>query len=994
MSNNVKAITEYFRNAVASQANMGIDFKQDFYSIIRPDEVLRGRINEETCAEFFAEVNKPHQKDKMSREKYKMSRQEEQKKKTVVNVIICAKTIKTMFEENAKLHEDIEELTGIYFIPAILTDRGLLSFDGANKKLPWFPRAYLLPMVEPKLAVGTAEAVDFFMSSHVDEIEKMESWFDYTALFKEFYQAVTGSSFDQSTVSNIDKEDSVFELENNMFLFLDQTVFATHHIMSLYNHLLEENVTGGLYQNFLSTEFPEVSALAENDLPGMQAHCGQMNGEYPLSPSQREAVNHFKQMEPGEILAVNGPPGTGKTTLLQTIVADMYVERAIKQDKPPLIVASSTNNQAVTNIISSFGNIKKTGLSNLEERWIEGADSFACYFPSSNKEEEARRKGFQYTNSWKQYFVDELENEENINQSKSKLIESCSRYFHSEFNTLTDCQEKLHEELLFFEQSKAALLSLVREASECGLTGEPLDRFIEKLITAIEELQKKKETIQQRIAEWEECYKKIPCYVKWLKFIKWFARKIQTEFRLFMDDEEQSFLSEEMSFDEIKEAYSLKYEECNQEISEIKQRKAAAEDIKRRYDDELELLRQHNVRFFEKEEEAYRLELEAVNDEIDKKHRYIEFWLAVHYYECRWCGGEDELSEKQKTTNHENVMKKFYHRLCMVTPCLVMTFYMLPKQFMAYNGEKSVYLYRSIDLLIVDEAGQVSPEIAAGAFSLAKKALVVGDVYQIEPVWGVTKAMDQALALAYGAISSLKEYERLEQTGLNASSSSVMKVAAKCCRYAKFDEKGLFLCEHRRCYDEIIDYCNQLVYKGHLCPMRGRGKDDQKRAMKQWPQMGYKQIDTEHSTREGNSRGNRFEAEQISLWLKNQFELIMNAYPEEAPENLVGVITPFRAQAAFIRSALKRNLPEHWSDISVGTVHTFQGAERKMIILSTVYGKLDGCFFIDANKSLMNVAVSRAKDHFFVFGDIACLKDTTGSASGLLKKFVAEAQIE
>ena len=64
----------------------------------------------------------------------------------------------------------------------------------------------------------------------------------------------------------------------------------------------------------------------------------------------------------------------------------------------------------------------------------------------------------------------------------------------------------------------------------------------------------------------------------------------------------------------------------------------------------------------------------------------------------------------------------------MVTPCLVMTFYMLPKQFVAYNGEKSVYLYHLIDLLIVDEAGQVSPEIAAGAFSLAKKALVVGDV--------------------------------------------------------------------------------------------------------------------------------------------------------------------------------------------------------------------------------------------------------------------------
>lgn len=65
----------------------------------------------------------------------------------------------------------------------------------------------------------------------------------------------------------------------------------------------------------------------------------------------------------------------------------------------------------------------------------------------------------------------------------------------------------------------------------------------------------------------------------------------------------------------------------------------------------------------------------------------------------------------------------------MITPCLVMTFYMLPRQFLAYGDQKSFYLYNYVDVLIVDEAGQVSPEIAAGAFSLAKRSIVVGDVY-------------------------------------------------------------------------------------------------------------------------------------------------------------------------------------------------------------------------------------------------------------------------
>lgn len=93
----------------------------------------------------------------------------------------------------------------------------------------------------------------------------------------------------------------------------------------------------------------------------------------------------------------------------------------------------------------------------------------------------------------------------------------------------------------------------------------------------------------------------------------------------------------------------------------------------------------------------------------------------------------------------------------------------------------------------------------------------------------------------------MDEFELLERTGLNSSCSSVMKVAAKSCKYKKFDERGLFLSEHRRCYDEIIDYCNELVYKGNLNSLRGKGKEDKNLAIKYWPQMGFKQIEGVHS---------------------------------------------------------------------------------------------------------------------------------------------------
>ena len=38
------------------------------------------------------------------------------------------------------------------------------------------------------------------------------------------------------------------------------------------------------------------------------------------------------------ILAINGPPGTGKTTLIRSIVANAWVNDAVDEKEPPIIV--------------------------------------------------------------------------------------------------------------------------------------------------------------------------------------------------------------------------------------------------------------------------------------------------------------------------------------------------------------------------------------------------------------------------------------------------------------------------------------------------------------------------------------------------------------------------------------------------------------------------------------------------------------------------------
>lgn len=122
-----------------------------------------------------------------------------------------------------------------------------------------------------------------------------------------------------------------------------------------------------------------------------KGHYGQYNNKYPLSNSQRVSLLLFESEDIGKTLAVNGPPGTGKTTLLQSIVANEIVKAVINGDTPPRIIASSANNQAITNIIDSFGSTN----DNLE-RWLPQLTSLGTYLISSDakRQNEALKKGY------------------------------------------------------------------------------------------------------------------------------------------------------------------------------------------------------------------------------------------------------------------------------------------------------------------------------------------------------------------------------------------------------------------------------------------------------------------------------------------------------------------------------------------------------------------------------------------------------------------------
>jgi hypothetical protein len=162
-----------------------------------------------------------------------------------------------------------------------------------------------------------------------------------------------------------------------------------------------------------------------------------------------------------------------------------------------------------------------------------------------------------------------------------------------------------------------------------------------------------------------------------------------------------------------------------------------------------------------------------------------------------------------------------------------------------------------------------------------------------------------------------------------------------------------------------------------------------------WGEMSFVKV-TSPSGKFGGSRGNVGEAEAIANWLTDNFASIVT-YARAQDDTLIqvddtavfqksiGVVTPFSKQAQLISQKSKdSNLPS----FTVGTVHSLQGDEKLVVLFSSVYGINDKSVskFYDAKPNMLNVAVSRAKDSFIVFGDPNVFGvDSSGSPSGLLR---------
>ena len=771
---------------------------------------------------------------------------------------------------------------------------------------------------------------------------------------------------------------------------------TVRQILALDDMLIRDQPETALLANFARQVQRPIEAGMSGPSPLVE-RLGHSNADFPLADHQRDVLAHLARAGEGEILAVNGPPGTGKTTMLLSAIAGEWVRAALDQDEPPLIVAASTNNQAVTNIIDAFGKDFGRGEGPFAGRWLPDIKSFGLFLASKSKEGEAAAK--YQTES----FFAGLETADYLARARGAYLRAARAAFpRLGAMTVPAVVDALHQMMQEGQRTLAkadavhADLTRIEAAILRELGPAPEIALGERLAAGLR-AEAEAAAAAERLRRWEGWLAAEPLLHSFFAFLPPVARKRGLQARLFL---------REVGVDDT----VLQEGRVGAMDGRLKSQARAAADKQR---EAAEHHRRAVAALAEREAlagawraVAARLagDVREVPDAValdrlaDCRLRFNLFLLATHYWEGRWLLAMEDalpaLQRQQQTgrgANDRSMVEPMWRRRMMLTPCAVSTFATLPGKMTCRDNSagsfRTEYLFNYIDLLIVDEAGQVLPEVAAPSFALARRALVIGDTQQIEPISSLPLAVDIGNLVEAGLLAHAGDRaarERLEAVGLMSRSGSAMRLAQSACRFQPYPrlDRGLYLFEHRRCYDEIITFCNDLCYKGTLLPRRGRAQGAP------LPPLGYLHVDG-RAVAAGGSRFNALEARSIAAWLAAEGEALKRHYGKRL-EDVVGIVTPFGRQVREIREACAEvGIDVGRQGMTIGTVHALQGAERPVVIFSPVYSKHDDGGFIDQSPSMLNVAVSRAKDAFLVFGDMDTLAAAPpGSPRAVLAGFL------
>lgn len=774
---------------------------------------------------------------------------------------------------------------------------------------------------------------------------------------------------------------------------------------------------GSLNQKSKRTDLSENTNELKKNLNPNNYPDGCWPSDYTLSLMQQFAVNNiFNNLSNSNqegMYSVNGPPGTGKTTLLRDIIAPIIVKRAkelITIENPsdaftkigeleiknstfspwlwsPMksitnagIVVASSNNGAVENIskelplkkevssaysneIEYFKNVAENCIS--KDNWgiisaVLGNKQNRNNLVSSlwfNKDFKDLQKTLKdnkvYDNSdWKSIIIKFNQKLKDVSDEKERL-----QNFKNEYDEFV-ATELLYHQLTTDLKNTENQFILSKEKYDNKV--EFVKRLNENKSEVLNELSIIKSTKPNFFSYWfnkqkRDTYKKA-LHLTLNKYNDISEKLIEQN--LILENLESEFFK----LKTLKNKYEIDFKEISKKLN-LFQRKTqeAKEELKNNYADNnfwsnIETKKsQEACPWYSSKLKKLQSELFIISLKLNET-----FILNANSKSSRisttLAGFFEYLKGNTKATTSE--VKAMWNTFFLVIPVISSTFASIQTMFKDLSKE-------DIPWLFIDEAGQAIPQAAVGAIWRSKRVAVVGDPFQIEPVVTIPNIITD----------NISNYFELNKNQIN-SELSVQSMADRINplgSYLNINGKeewiGIPLRVHRRCLSPMFEISNRIAYDNTMYSSTNSPKEISVN------------FETSFIHCEGKVEGRHF--------VKNQAEIIKNILINEIsiikklPD--IFIITPFSEISyqlnSFLFKYLINEVKKHkpidsvkmglWLKSHIGTVHTFQGKQAEGVILclgldETTKGAAS---WASKKPNLLNVAITRAKYKFTAIGD-------------------------
>lgn len=857
-------------------------------------------------------------------------------------------------------------------VSTIVNNSQLLKFQNkvetlSNWSIKPNKEIYVKRIEKFKTKKETKATADILNSFYIKDLEKIISTYDKKSIPKAFQQYLDGSLNKQSNRLDVSKKIDI--LKNN---------------------------------------------LSPNNYPD-----GCWPSDYTLSLMQQFAVNNiFNNLSESNqegMFSVNGPPGTGKTTLLRDIIAPIIVKRAkelIKIENPsdafkkvgsieinekyspwlyePVksitnggIVIASSNNGAVENIskelplkdevskqysskISYFKTAAENSIS--IDNW--GLIS-AVLGNKQNRTDFINKLWFDFNKREKiglQKSLDEnkLTDNSEWNKIKAEFIDKLN-----EISTEKKRLETFKKDYENYLETEKALVEITQN----------LENTIEKYEISKTKYQNQKTKVLGLNKDKKEILNELTI-IKSSKpnfFTYWFNKNKRNTYKKALELAQITYI-------QISEKLNVETPILSKNESDFNRLEALVkkqENEKSNLTNQLEKLTTltNNARFELKDNYAdisywenieskksqescpwYSVKLKKLQSElfiISLKLNEV-FILTANATSSRISTTLAGFFEylKGDTSASKKEIKGMWNTFFLVIPVISSTFASIQTMFKDLGKE-------DIPWLFIDEAGQAIPQAAAGSIWRSKRVGVVGDPFQIEPVVTIPNSITD----------NISNYFDLGKDNVS-SELSVQSMADKINplgSYLTINNKeewiGIPLRVHRRCISPMFEISNSIAYDNTMYCSTAPPKN---------VNVNFK---TSFIHCKGIVEGRHFvqeQAEKIKDILIDEINFSKNL-----PD--VFVITPFSQISYSLNSFLFKHLINEikrykeidskemgeWLKSHIGTVHTFQGKQAEGVILclgldETTKGAAN---WASKKPNLLNVAITRAKYRFIAIGD-------------------------